>query len=303
MSSRRLAQLLLSRAGPNSQELAAVPDLGGAVSRLLTRARAAWPHVDVDAERFVLYVAERLAAAADLGAALATVHAEDLYLACALAQRHPHAIREFEHRFLPEVSAYVARTQSSPAFAEDVKQVLREQLLVGRAGAPPKIASYAGSGPLGGWLRVVAVRLARNLLRAQKNHLALDGRDGIPIRSASPDPEMSYLKQRYGREFRQAFQSVLTSLPTQERTILRLFFFDGMTVNQIGALYNVHGSTVSRRIARSRQTIFNETRRLLHERLRLGSREFESLMALVQSRLDVSLCGLLGAEPARNIDE
>ena len=51
----------------------------------------------------------------------------------------------------------MARIDSSSQFVDEVKQGLRERLLVG---PPPRIAEYSGSGPLGGWLRVVSVRLA-----------------------------------------------------------------------------------------------------------------------------------------------
>jgi hypothetical protein len=41
--------------------------------------------------------------------------------------------------------------------ADELRQTLRVRLL---AGPSPKIASYKGSGPLSGWVRVVATRIA-----------------------------------------------------------------------------------------------------------------------------------------------
>jgi RNA polymerase sigma-70 factor (ECF subfamily) len=251
------------------------------VRDLFEAGRAAWPEINVDPERFADHVTTRLPE----GEAPLEKHAGDLFLTCALTAGDSRAVAAFERCFLSEISSYLAKDH--PAVADEAKQLLRERLLLGPT---PRIASYAGRGPLGAWLRMAAVRTARDLLRAQKQHLPLE--EG-QLRSAAPDPEMSYLKQRYGREFKSAFQSVLESLPKRERTILRLYFFDAMTVTEIGAVYRVHASTVARWIARSRQTILSETRRLLRDRLRLSSREFESLMAVVQSRLDVSLHQLL----------
>ena len=56
---------------------------------------------------------------------------------------------------------------------------------------------------------------------------------------------------------------------------LKSIGIDGMTITEIGALYRVHASTVARWIARSRQTILDQTRRLLRDRLRLGTQELE----------------------------
>src|SRR5579884_1384958 len=113
--------------------------------------REAWPGVDV--------------ADADFAAAVerhrpAPEHLADLYLATACAAGNAAALAAFERTHLSQVAAFVARTDSDPAFAEEVRQRLREKLLVGQ---PPRISEYAGQGPLGGWVRVAAVRMALDL--------------------------------------------------------------------------------------------------------------------------------------------
>src|SRR5512132_3710832 len=58
-------------------------DLEPALADLVERAQRAWPRVRVEPIRFVRYLAERLSPGESLGAALAALHASDLYLACA----------------------------------------------------------------------------------------------------------------------------------------------------------------------------------------------------------------------------
>src|SRR5262249_14320770 len=144
--------------------------------------------------------------------ALDRVHAPDLYLACALATGDRAAVAAFEREILRPLRGYLARVHGQAAFADEVTQALRERLLISPTGAP-RIASYSGRGPLAAWVRMAAIRLARDHLRARKDHVPLEALDPTPLRSAAPDPEMSYLKRRYAREFRAAFQSVLAALP------------------------------------------------------------------------------------------
>jgi RNA polymerase sigma-70 factor (ECF subfamily) len=252
---------------------------GEGFTELYQTARAAWPKVELDAPRFIAWARER-ADDAD------GVHAADLYLACACAQGEPRALAEFEKRYLSEVPSYLARMDVSRATVDEVQQRLREKLLIG---TPPRIADYSGRGPLGGWMRVVAIRTALDLARAEKPHAPLDEDGPLALASPAPDPELDYIKTRYRKEFKTAFQAALSQLEKRERNVLKLHFIDGLGIDEIGAFYRVHRATVARWLARVRQILLEQTRKALAEKLRLGESELESLMALVQSQLEVSI--------------
>src|SRR5262249_46972898 len=152
------------------------------LTALVEAARAAWPSVELAPEAFVKHLAERLAST-DGSLALENLRATDLYLACACCHGDPVAIREFEKHHMPAVSDFIARRNPSRDVADEVRQILRQRLLVAKEDAPPKICSYTGAGPLGAWLRVTAVRTAQNLL-AKRKDLPMEA--GPPLRS--PDP-------------------------------------------------------------------------------------------------------------------
>jgi RNA polymerase sigma-70 factor len=61
----------------------------------------------------------------------------------------------------------------------------------------------------------------------------------------------------------------------------------------MGPLFRVNQSTVSRWLKSARQAIYEETRRRLQERLNLSSQEFESLLAVIDSQLEVSFSQIL----------
>jgi len=260
---------------------------------LFSRGRDAWPGVEVEPDDFTRYVRDRLARDEDLEAALGSAHIEDLYLACACAQGNPRALEAFERDFLSNVPSFVRTVDESPAFADEVKQLLRKKLFVSETDSRAKILDYTGTGPLGGWLRVAAIRTARDQRRSSQRRAPIEREHGIELRPPAPDPELQYLKSRYASEFRDAFHATLSGLSAKERNVLCLYFLDGMSSTRIGALYKVEGATVRFWLKKSRENILNEMRRLLSERLRIDASELESLIVMVQSQLDLSISKFL----------
>ena len=84
--------------------------------------------------------------------------------AAACAAQEPTAHAAFDG-VLTEVDAAGASTRSPQDLIDDVKQLIRVQLLVPREGKPPGIAGYRGKGPLRGWVRITATR---ELIRHQR---------------------------------------------------------------------------------------------------------------------------------------
>jgi RNA polymerase sigma-70 factor (ECF subfamily) len=245
------------------------------------RAREAWPEIAVSDADFAAYLAER--SAGD------TARIADLYLACACARRDPRALALFDEHVLGEVPRYIAHVDGSKAFADEVRQALRERLFLGDA---PKILEYTGRGPIGGWIRVAAIRIALNMRRDSARKLSREAADAP--RPSSSDLELQMLRARYASEVEQAIEETLRGLTRDERNVLRMHYLDGVGTDAIGKAYGgVHRSTVLRWIEAAREKILAETRRLLAARLGLGASDLESLVGLVKSQLDTSIVRVL----------
>ena len=263
------------------------------LAAVIGRGERRWPGVKVDAAAFAAHVRAVLPPGAPLAASLEALHAEDLYLACGCAAADDKALQAFEAEFLPQVADYVGQIDRDPVFVDEVRQRLRERLFVpAEHGGRPRICEYTGRGALGAWLRVVAVRVALNLRRRAKATVSADGEEPA-LRSPAPDPEVDYLKTRYGEEFRAAFRATLDTLSRDERNLLKLHYLEGLNIDEIGVAYHVHRATVARWLAQARERILEETRRQLAERLDAGSQDVDSVLALVRSQLDVSIYKLL----------
>jgi RNA polymerase sigma-70 factor (ECF subfamily) len=245
------------------------------------RARAAWPGVAMSWERF-REVAARHLPDADPG------HLADLYLASACADGDATAWQLLDHHLLSAIPVLLRRIDASAAFGDEVRQRLRTRLAVSPSGGSGTIGDYAGRGALKSWLHISATRIALKLKREQHREDEVGDSEADRI-LATPDPELAFIKHRAREDFRLAFQAALADLPARERYLLRLHYLDRLTLAQIGALEQLDKSTISRRLESARQTLLDETTRLLRERLQLETSELDSLFGLIASQLDVSI--------------
>ncbi len=258
----------------------------------LRAARAASPDIHLPEGVF-----EAHAAAHRAGGGALPEHLGDLLLACAAARGDAAALRRFDEQALSAIGPAVRKVDASPAFADEVRQLLRVRLLVAEEGAAPRIGEYRGGGPLIGWLSVAAVRTALNLKRSERPTTSVDEPMGELV-DREPDPELRHLKGLYRAEYAKALREALASLAGRPRALLRLHFVDGVRLARIAALYGVHESTVSRWVSAAVQEVGDDTRRRLRERLALSADSAESVARMVGSQLELSLSRLLAAGDA-----
>jgi RNA polymerase sigma-70 factor (ECF subfamily) len=250
----------------------------------------------VSDEAYVRYVADRVPGGE--GGRLEDLHAADVYLACACAAGDAQAIAALDRGYLSEVLAVLGRSGVERAAADEAVQRLRERLFVATDARRAKIADYSGRGPLAGWLRVAATRAAKDLRRDEATRAAVARDAGPPSSLPSVDPELATIQRRYGEAFNQAFRAAFGSLTAEERSVLRFYFVDGLNLDRIGGALGLSRATVGRRMVTARERLLAETLRPLGESLRATPAELESLLAIVRSRLEVSLGALIGPAPA-----
>ena len=270
--------------------------LAAAVTSAVAEARAVWPAIDLAAECFVAYLAERLPDDAEPTAALRALHTSDLYLACACTHGDPAALAAFDEHCLTIVDCALARLGLDADTIGEVKQRLRRALLVPE-GRPARLVGYAGRGALRSWVRVLAVHEASAMLRVTRAQLAADDRLA-DLASAGAPPDLEYLRRTYRREFERAFRAAIQTLPPRDRTLLRQHFLDGVHINQLGALYRVHRATIGRWLERARAQVLAATRAHLMEHLDVPRGEIESILRLVLSQLDLDVRPLLARRGA-----
>jgi RNA polymerase sigma-70 factor (ECF subfamily) len=177
---------------------------------------------------------------------------------------------------------------------DEVLQVLRERLLLGRGDTPPRIADYSGRGPLLAWVRIIAARIVSDLSSQQGRQTLFDEPPEVLAKMLSADdPERELLREDSRQALAEALRKALGALPERERALLRLHHLHGLTMDRLSTMYGESRSGVARRVAQARERLLKLTRAELASQLNLAGSEVESLLGLVQSRLDFSLHRLM----------
>ncbi|WNG56619.1 RNA polymerase subunit sigma-70 [Archangium gephyra] len=287
-----LSALLRAQVPPErSAGWAGVEGLEPLLRELLGKGREAWPAVTLPAETFVRHLARHLPA--EGGAeVLRQLHGADLYLACACAVGERHALLAFEQHVLQKVPARLGQVAASTV--DEVLQVMRQRLLLGRGDTPPRIADYSGRGSLLSWVRIIGVRIVGELA-------SLDGRqelfneppETLARMLAPDDPERELLKENSRQALVTALRTALAAMPEGDRALLRLHHIHGLTMDRLATMYGEPRSSIARRVMHARERLLKLTRGELASRLRLDGSELESLLGLVRSRLDLSLNRLM----------
>jgi len=254
---------------------------------LLSEARATWPSVKLDEDLLIAFIAERLTGN-DLVAALAAAPAADLVLAAACVAQEPTAHAAFD-AVLTEVDAAGSSTGAEKDQIEEVKQLLRVQLLVSKDGKPPGIAGYRGRGPLRGWVRITATRELIRHKKKRKREVSFSQSLEKYLSRSGIDPALEQLKTEYRTEFALALNEAIADLTPEDRTLLRQAIVDEMSIDAIGAAFGVHRATAARWLTRAKGALVSATHKRLAARLELPVEQIESVIRLVQSRLDASV--------------
>jgi RNA polymerase sigma-70 factor, ECF subfamily len=274
-----------------------VAELEALLRRAWDAARAVWPRVQLSAEVFVRHISLTLSSAelaGPLAGLLDQLVLADLYLACACVREVPGALRELEQHYLSKLPQLLGYLRLPEPILDEVCQLVRIHLLVGTAESRPRLTEYTGRGALLSWIRVIAARMA---LKQGGVAREVPEENVLTIVEALSEPgsnaEMDLIKRRYHREFRQAVREAFTSLSQDQRHLLRLHFIDRLSTTEMGPLFQVNQSTISRWIKSARHTVYEGTKSRLKERLRLSSGEFDSLLAAIESQFDEGLSQVL----------
>ncbi|MEM6293029.1 MAG: sigma-70 family RNA polymerase sigma factor [Myxococcota bacterium] len=263
--------------------------VGEALRAIESTVREAWHEEPPHLSAFGGELARCIAPDASPADVLPRLRVVELHLAYAARRGDAAAMSRFESQVMATLGPVIGRVDASDAFVDEIKQRLRTKLFVSDGTTPPKIAHYTGQGDLLTWVRVVAVREALDSVRAERRR-ALDSDEALmAIEASATGPEMLAFKQQYKAEFAAAFKDALAGLAPQQRNVLRLHYVHGLSIDKLGAVLRVHRSNAARRIAKARQDLLSGTRRLLHARLSIDRLEFDQLMGLIASRIDLSI--------------
>jgi RNA polymerase sigma-70 factor (ECF subfamily) len=242
-------------------------DAAGFADRLLELARAACPGPEPPLHEHV----RRLSL-------------DDLYLATAcslgderaweeLAGRHLGFIRDFALRFLGE------------AEAQDLASQVVADLWQRR-----KIGRFEGRSTLRTWLGAVVAHAALNALKSRRRAGPVDS-DRLPGGAPSEPASVEPATREAGALLAQLAGEAIGSLPAAEKVLLRLYYEQGLTLDQIAVALRASKTALSRRLSRIRSGLRGAVESLAR---RSAGTSADALRAGIDlGRLDLDLGALL----------
>ena len=140
---------------------------------------------------------------------------------------------------------------------DEAMQRLRTSLIVGDSGQP-RLMQYAGRGPLRAWVGIAAARTALMMRRSQKRAREVVGDDDWTSSLAmisTNNPELELLKRQYAAAFAVALRDAVGELEARLRSVLKMSYVDGLSIDEIGTIYAVHRATAARWYNRARAAL------------------------------------------------
>jgi RNA polymerase sigma-70 factor (ECF subfamily) len=200
----------------------------------------------------------------------------DFYFAQACSRCDAAAIDIFQREFTPRIRA--AAGGIAPGHEDDCLAMVLDRVLPPPAGLHNRIAHYSGRSRLSGWLRVIAVREAIRLKRRRYSRERNERQLAMQL-SSRLDPLLDAAYFRYRPVLEKALEDALAELALDERTMIRMRFVDGATVDAIGKIYGRDKSAVSRRIQRVRGILVDRIRTTMKARALMSSSDVDSVIA------------------------
>lgn len=216
----------------------------------------------------------------------------DLYLAYRCCRGERKAIAHFERIAAGPIAMAVRRVRSPIHGPDDLRQIVRDRLVVGKN---PALESYKGQGKLAAWVGVVAMRTALNAARGKPRDVRpLDQVSELRELGETCDPELEYLRARYRADFRSAFGAAVDALDSRERALLHQHLVEKLTVREIARLYGVNSGTIARWVVSARTKLAERTMAGLRAQLEVEPSELESILQLIRTGVELSLSRVFG---------
>jgi RNA polymerase sigma-70 factor (ECF subfamily) len=254
--------------------------------------RSKWSDFATSLTDFALELARRLSTTptALTPAELDSCHGSDVYLAIACGRGIDAAIRALEATILVgSVNTAVNHTRATPDQGAEVTAILRRQLFVDEPGRTAACRSFSGRSALTRFVTVIATRELIRIVSRSRKEEPLE--DDMLVASLAPgaDPELSVMRRRYHGDVDESFRAALGQLTDRSRSVLRYQLVRKWSVAEIAEVYKRAPSTVNRWLAEAREELGEKVRHELAGRLAIDKSEVDSIVRLVQSRIELSL--------------
>ena len=231
------------------------------------------------------------------------IRSEELCLAIACESGDDSAWRKFESEYRSSMQAAARTLTKDEPEADDLIQFVLGELYGIRLEGDrrlSKLSHYSGKGSLGGWLRAVVYQCFIDRKRQNARFEQVEEPEdfdrlvsGMPSHlngvmqspAVMPDEiEDTHLHRATDQALAQAFKEI----EAKDRLLLNYYYFDDLTLKEIGVLMSVHEATISRWLARAQREVKKKTEEILQRTHGMRRAEVaECLQIAARTEMDV----------------
>lgn len=295
--------------------------LNEATGRLLARAAdrrslntdALAPRVAAAVEKYLLRD-DPHTPAAEIDKFVDEMQADDLCLIVACERGDERAWNDLVERFTATVRSAARSASANEDAAEDLAQSIWAELYGLRTrpdGRPAsKLAYYSGRGSLAGWLRAVIAQLSVDTFRKQAKLVQAEedtelerlARDAVVSETSTfaasgiQNPEQALSNRFAETDLQAALTQAVRELETEDRLLVKLYYFDNLRLREAGVVLGVHEATASRRLSRIQTDLRKRVSQILVDEKGWTKAETDRSFAEVARHMDTDLEALIKEE-------
>jgi RNA polymerase sigma-70 factor, ECF subfamily len=226
---------------------------------------------------------------------ITSLHGNDLYLAFACAQHSPVAWDRFTNtyrKYIHDLTAFVCPVKSM--VYELAETILTDLYLPDRSGYS-RIASYDGRSSLATWLRAIICHRAINERErkfngmTQLNEDIFEKADEIALLSI----EIALRSNRYHALIIDSLKQACGELTDRERVMLLLRYDNGLQLGQIGDIFGLHQTTITRQLERVQAKIRQAVVSTLTNKYGLSQAAIDECLAEIVENPEYSILVLI----------
>lgn len=240
------------------------------------------------------------------------IGADDLCLIVACERGDEKAWEDLVANFDSTVKSAARKISSNNEDAEDLASSIWAELYGLRQDADgnkkSKLAYYSGRGSLAGWLRAVVSQLAVDQFRKTSKFVQIEEDrefenlaneaargDSNHFGSHTKDPEDLFTEGQTAADVSAALSTAIAGLESEDRLILKLYYFDDLKLKDIAATFGYHEATASRKLTRVQTEIRKRVEKWLRERHGWTQSEVKRHLSETAASLGVNLEAMFAA--------
>jgi RNA polymerase sigma-70 factor (ECF subfamily) len=230
---------------------------------------------------------------------LSSLNVNDLCFATACAKGDDGAWEDFFRDYRSYLVS-VARTMTQDAGAAEqlADSTFAELYGLRESGGArvSKFSFYSGRGSLRGWLRAVVFQLFADHHRQTSRLVQTEEPEEMDRMARSSTVldrkvacDLGYVEQRYRDAVAAALGRAINDLAPRERLLLAYYYYDEMTLREIGQLFDVHEATISRWLAKVHKRVRKLVEKGLAREHGFNRREITEAIEMAAEQLDLTV--------------